>query len=430
MCYSKIMFLRRSFSFISEACKGFTLIKDPVWFKVSTFSLAIFFIGISDALLSFWIPNLLNNALKSSIMMGIVISFQSVIGLLADLIFPKLLKQVKVRRLIILAIIACLLTLLALVASSVMPFILLFLIAMVTWGLYYEFVGFAQYQFVVDSVPANNRSGAWGIIGIFRNLAYFLGPLLATFLILKGNVVLVVVISIFLLTAYVIISSSKKVHEKPIGFDFEKMNIFREMSHWLILSKRVWPMIVVSFIMGAIDATFWTTGAVLTIRLAEVNPLGSLFLPFYALPSLFTGLLVAKMGIFKGKKKLSEIFLLLSGIPLLAFMMSDHIYWLLLVVLVSSIMLGFSYPFAEGVFSDIEARLGSEKKHMFGLTGSIINLSYIIWPIVAGIITQELGDRMTFVIMGIITITVSSILLAVTPRKLKLPQKEVKAWVD
>jgi MFS family permease len=414
------MFLRRSFTFV----------KDPVWFKITTFSIAIFFIGISDALLSYWIPNLLEDVLRSPILVGIVISFQSVVGLFADLIFPKLLKQTKVRRLMILAIIACLLTMLTLVTSTWKPYIAIFLVSMATWGLYYEFVGFAQYQFVADSIPVTSRAGAWGVIGIFRNLAYFLGPLIAAYIMFKGNILMVVLIAIFLLIAYVVISASKKVHEKPIELDFEKMNIFREMGHWLTLSKRVWPMIIVSFVMGCIDATFWTTGAVLTEKLASVHYLGGLFLSFYALPSLFTGFIVARLGIFKGKKRLSIIFLLLSGIPLLAFSASEHIYWLLMVVLTSSIMLGISYPFAEGVFSDIEARLGSEKKHMVGLTGSVINLSYIIWPIVAGIITQELGDRMTFVIMGIITISVASLLLAITPKKLKLPQKEVRSWPD
>jgi MFS family permease len=300
------------------------MFRDPTWFKISTFSLAVFFIALSDALISFWAPNILQDTLGSPILMGIVISFQSVIGLVADLVFPKLLKFTRVRRLIILSIITCFLTMLMLFASTMRPMIILFLIAMATWGTYYELIGFAQYQFVADSVPAPIRSGAWGIIGIFRNLSYFLGPLLAAALLLRGNITLAIVIILFLVIAYLIISATKKSHEKAIELTVDKMNVFEELGHWLTLSRRVWPIIIVSFLMGAIDATFWTTGAVMTEKMAHVNPLGSLFLPLYAAPSLVTGFFIAKLGIAKGKKKLAEIFLLLAGIPLMVIGISSN----------------------------------------------------------------------------------------------------------
>jgi len=40
------------------------------------------------------------------------------------------------------------------------------------------------------------------------------------------------------------------------------------------------------------------------------------------------------------------------------------------------------------------------------------------------------GEKMTFVIVGVFTVVVSLVLLAVTPKKLRLPQGEIAGWKD
>ncbi len=72
--------------------------------------------------------------------------------------------------------------------------------------------------------------------------------------------------------------------------------------------------------------------------------------------------------------------------------------------------------------------MGKEKKDMIGLTSSVINISYIIWPVFAGLLASKVGERLTFSYMGVLVLTISIILLFVTPRKLKLPQTEIKTW--
>ena len=136
------------------------ILKNSVWSKVITLSLVLFFILLGDAILSFWVPNLLHDSLENIIAMGFIISFSSVIGLGTDLILPQLIKGISVRKLLILAIITSIIFSLLLIKASFTPLILIFLFGMVSWGLYYEFLGFAQQQFVADSVPLKLRSGA------------------------------------------------------------------------------------------------------------------------------------------------------------------------------------------------------------------------------------------------------------------------------
>ena len=151
-------------------------------------------------------------------------------------------------------------------------------------------------------------------------------------------------------------------------------------------------------------------------------------MPFYTLPSLFMGFVVAKWGIYSGKKKLSEIFLLLSGVFLVLLSLSEAIPWQLTCVLISSMLLSTAFPLTDAVYSDIVARMGRERKHLIGLSRSTISIAYIVGPVFAGFIAGIAGERLTFSLVGVIVIAVSAILLFTTPRKLKLPQTDLQKW--
>ncbi len=404
--------------------------KDPVWSKLIGFSIVVFLMKLADALVSFWAPELIQSSFNNSFMTGLVISFQSIVGFSADLIFPKLLKKAKVKKLIILAIFMSALTSICLYISSLRPWTIFFLIAMAIWGIYYELSSFGSYQFIDNTVPHDTKSAAWGILGVFTNLAYLLGPLIAVWLLLTGSLPILVFIVVLLLSAFILFSFKNRMQDTPLEPDIKDIKPQEELSHWQTLFSSTWPIIVITLLVGFIDSTFWTTGVVWTSKLIHQNPLGSLFLPFYQLPPLFMGLLVAKWGIYKGKKRLALKFLIVAGLFLVSLYIGNSIFWFLATVLASSIALSITYPLVEGVYSDIIQRLGRQRKHMIGLTSSVINISYIIWPPIAGLIAATAGEKMTFVYIGILTVIVSVILLFIMPKKLKVHQEEVAKWKD
>jgi MFS family permease len=403
---------------------------DKVWSKVILFSLTLFLLRLSDAIISFWAPNQIQSSLNSSVWMGFIISFQSIIGFGADLIFPTLLRTTKTKRLVFWAIIMSALTSFFLAASTVQPFIAIFLITMTLWGIYYEFVAFANYQFMGSVVPPHLRTAAWGIMGTFVNLAYFLGPLIAAAVLLKSYVLAEGIILVFLVLSLLLLSLFKGHRDVPAKIDIKEINPFTELKHWLTLSKHIWPVMILSLLLGFIDSTFWTTGAIWTEKLAKINYLGGLFLPFYQLPAIFLGAVVAGWGIYKGKKILTEKFLIVAGIFLIGLALNGSIYWQLAMVLLASSALSICYPLLEGVYTDIVARMGKEKNDLIGLTSSVVNISYIIWPPVVGIVAALIGERLTFSFVGVLVVVVSVILLFVTPKKLRLPQEEIKRWEE
>ncbi|KKT71460.1 MAG: hypothetical protein UW68_C0066G0004 [Candidatus Collierbacteria bacterium GW2011_GWB1_44_6] len=381
--------------------------------KVVILSVMLFFLYLGDGILSDWVPSFIQGSTKSSITMGLIISFSSVVGFLADLVFPGLLKKLKTKKLMLMAIGTSLLFCGILLWMIAWPILLLFLFSMAVWGLYYEFLGFGSQQFVSESVPLQSRSGVWAIMGVFRSLAYFLGPIIGSYVALSiGNSETVwVAVASVIVGLLIWLSWGKRNTNYATEITKERFLIWQEVKRWKTLSVHVWPILVISVVMGIVDATFWTTGTVLSDSMARDNWLGGMFLPAYMLPMVFVGIIVAKWGIYRGKKKIAETFMLVA-----------------LVSLLSGAALSIAWPMTEAVYSDITERMGYEGKHMMGLSSSTLSLAYIIGPVMAGGIAQLVGERLTFSVMGILMALVALILLIVTPRKLRLPQSEIQAW--
>ncbi len=403
--------------------------RDDVFPKVLSLSSILFFIFIADAILSFWVPNFLEDSLHgSAFVMGLVFSFSSIVGLLTDLLFPSLLKNFTVKKLILFAGLLGVGFLGILMLGTKLPVVWVFLLAMAMWGVYYEFLGFSSQQFIADTVPLKLRTSGWAILGTFKNLAYFLGPILAGWLLLQGNYTLAIIVGIFIVIGISILLFVSKKHERPVSFNVTEVNLWKEMDHWKVLFKAVWPIVLISIFLGLIDATFWTSGAVWTETLVKESFWGNFLLPVYQMPALFMGFVVAKWGIYKGKKKMALKFLFLASLFLILMVFNMPVSLYIMCVFMSSLMLGVTYPLIDATYTDIIARMGRERKHLVGLSNSTSTIAYIIGPIVAGFAADRIGNKMTFVLIGAVTLIVALVLYFATPRKLKLPESEIQAW--
>jgi MFS family permease len=234
-------------------------------------------------------------------------SFSSIAGLLADILIPQLLRGSSVRKLLVYAIGANLIFAILLSMTTLRPWIVIWLVAMAVWGVYYDLLGFANQQFVAETVDTPRRPGVWAVIRAFAALAYLVGPVVASMLISKGDQVVIGTAAALTLTG-AFIFGSLRMQRQAAQIDIEEVSVLRELEHWVELLRHVWPVIMVSLMLGLVDATFWTVGAVWSEVLAKSSWMGSLFLPMYTLPSLFMGLIVSRMGIYRQKKEKSGYF--------------------------------------------------------------------------------------------------------------------------
>lgn len=404
------------------------------WGKIVMVSMMLFFVYLGDGILSDWVPSFVQSSTHSSLVMGLIISFSSMVGFGADLVFPEILKNFKTKKLILMGIGTSLIFSGVLLWTINRPLLVLFLVAMAVWGLYYEFLGFGGQQFVAESVPMVSRSGAWAVLGIFKSLAYFFGPIMGSYIALnKGDNETVLTAASSVVIGYLIWifwgkgngDTSKKIEQVT---NVDRFSIWKEIKHWKSLAEHVWPVLVLSIAMGLVDATFWTTGTVLSDTLATQHWLGGMFLPFYTLPMVVVGVVVAKWGIYKGKKKIAEIFMLIAGILLTCIVLGNSIYFMLLISLLTGTSLAIAWPLTDAVYSDITERMGRSGKHMMGLSSSTLSLAYILGPVLAGFIAQLVGEKLTFSVVGIFMSLVAICLLLVTPKKLRLPQVEIQSW--
>jgi len=399
-----------------------------MWLRVGAFGVILFFVLLSDAVLSDWVPGYMQGVLGSPMKMGLMMAFSSVIGFSMDLVFPQMLRTSGVRKLAGGAIVGSLVFLLSMFGSTWFSYGLILLVGMAAWGVYYELDSFMTKQFVAGVAPRELRSAVWGIVGVIRNLAYFLGPIIGAVMLERGDRAVVLGAGGVLAFAYIMFLLIKLPHSNDAAEEIHPVHIIEEIKYWFSLEKRIWPVLVLSLVAGIVDATFWTTGTVLNDHLALKSDIGGWFLPAYMLPSLFIGLIVAKWGISEGKKKWAETLMMLGGICLGMIAWVRSVEAIILIVIVASIFMSLSWPLMDAVYTDLVARSRRGRKHMIGLSSSTLSLAYVVGPILAGWLSGRFGEVETFAIVGWGVVVTMIFLLFVTPKKLHLPQVEMKSW--
>lgn len=389
-----------------------------MWRKVSIFLIILFFVLLSDAVLSDWVPGYLQGVLGSPLKMGLMMAVSSVVGLLMDLIFPQILRQSGVRKLAGGAIVGSMIFLLSMFSSTWWSYGLILIVGMAAWGIYYELDSFMTQQFVAGVAPRNERSCVWGVVGVVRSLAYFVGPIIGGYIAGYGDRAVVSVAGGVLFVAYLLFLLMRLPRSEEADVDFHGIHLKQELLHWVSLGRRVWPVLLISLMAGLVDATFWTTGTTIS----------GWFVSAYMLPFLFVGILFAKWGINIGKKKWAERFVLLGGLGLMLLGWVEPGWLQLICVFVSGICFALAWPLTDAVYTDLVARARKGRKHIMGMSSAAFSLAYIVGPIMAGWVSGEVGETKTFSLLGGLVVMAAGILLVMTPTKLRLPQEEIQSW--
>lgn len=387
----------------------------------------LFFIFLSDSILSYFTPYAIEEQ-HGAFMMGLIMSVSSIAGILFDFIFPQFVNRVSVNKLIFFTILANILFISALILYSLSPFILFVLMGVISWGIYFELLGFSRQQFVANSISHQFHASAWGILETVRGFAYMAGSFITSLALVKGQIPTLLIAAMFTAGALILFVFRKKRHSEEVLIKSTKANLWDEFDKWKLLLSKTKIIIATSVLISLIDATVWTVGVVWAEKIAHMNYWGDFFIPVYEFPILLLGLLIAKIGITSGKKVKSELTLLASGIALSCLYFLTEPVLFIFVVLIMSIFLTISYTLNAAVFSNLEERMGIEKRHLIGLSQSTASFSYIVGPILAGTLASRVGEQMTFVYVGLFVALSSAFLFLITPKKIKLPQREIHGW--
>lgn len=382
--------------------------------------LMIFFFAIFDGIFSFITPIFITQQGISESMMGIIIGTSSIAGLIFDLLLCRYLKDTKYRLIYFLMFIICFAYPLILWGANS---VLMFIIAMAFWGLYYDLFDLAKYDFITRKIKKNEYSASFGILGIFIDLGYLLGPFIAGFLFYKvvgfqPFLAAWIFLGLSLICYFIILNLKPK--ESLVNTATKKnrsaINIIKELVLWKKIGNLILPILCLTFFLNIIDSFYWTIGPLLTQNISILGDLGSLFMVAYIFPPLIIGWFVGSVTNRLGKKKTAFYALLASSLIFCLFTFINSSIILIAMSFGASFCLAFAWPAISGAYADYMNESPNLEKEINTLQDSFTNLGYIIGPIIAGFSSQYLGHLASFSLLGLIGLVLSLIFMKITPK--------------
>lgn len=385
----------------------------------------LFFWVLFDGILEYILPVLIVENGFTKTMMGIIIGTSSIAGLVFDLFICKYLRNTNFRRIYLMMFIV----------GAIYPLMLwktkifwVYVLAMAIWGLYYDFYNFGNYDFIGRHTKKSEHSSSFGVLKVFGGLGYMLAPLIAGFLIgervgFKPFAMSWIFLGISFIFFLILIFFTKKIETQEEKAEKKPMSFFREFSLLGEVGKLIYPVLIVTFTICLIDATFWTVGPLLAESLGDMSSLAGMFLSAFLLPTLIVGWFVGDITVWLGKKRTAIAALFFGSLIISSFVFIHNPIVLVGATFFAAIFIAFIGPSIDGAYADYISESPKVEKEIEGLTDSLTNLGYIVGPIFAGILADHVGDYATFTVVGAFGAVTAIILFFITPKHIKVVVK-------
>lgn len=387
-------------------------------------------ITIADSTMGYVVPLLLENLTSGNdALLGLILSTSSMAGIIVDFLFAKLFpKKNSWFFLRILFIFMFFFPLPFLLFRSVIASIF----GMFAWGIYFEAMIFSNFHAIHEQVKESEHAWAWGISGILRNVGWVIGPLIASNL-YDVDPIMPVRFAIFAYFAGLIFlgilalvaHKGKKAPRNESEFVMAHRSFATEVSIWKTYGKVLWPLLLFTLLYFFIESAFFSIGPIYGEQLKGIHPWGGLFVSLYSVPGLFVGFLLSILSKPFGKKRLSFIGGIIAGLGFIAMGFTQSIPVILFLTFMAAIGMCVWQPALDAVFQDYVGRAKSFGNDLIGLTAMAGSLSYIVGPIVNGLLSEYIGEQNVFVFWGVVALLYSTLLFFIVKRKVHLPQTEV-----
>lgn len=386
----------------------------------------ILFVYLADAIMSYVTPTYLESNLSSSLAVGLIYSISSLTGLVMDVLVGEVFRKQRYRSFLRLGI--------TLGIAFPLSFILLpaqlitFVIGMMIWGIYFEFLSFSNSQVIIEKTEKSHYESAWSKIYFFRAFALTIGPILGSLLIgISFNHAFFAAIFFVGIAFLLFLFNPFTTKEKPALEDKtpqSSISIPHQLKLWATFGKRLWLLIIFYLVIIFVDATFWTIGAILSEEIQQNNGgIPGIMIVLYTLPMFFMGFFTKKAAQNLGKKRVAFISAFIGSIFLILSSVSSDFPLILVFTFLFSVCISLTWPEIRGTFADYQSRLYKTRKSLMGMESSIYSVGYIIGPILSGLLADIYGHQGVFLIMGIALGVISLLCLLFVPRKIYLPQK-------
>ena len=381
----------------------------------------IFFWSIFDGILTYILPLLISEHGFSKSDMGMILGSSSFAGAVFDIVVSKYLKTPHYRKLYASVFILSFSFLGILYFAST---VWIFLLAMAVWGIYWDLFHFANFDFISRTTPEKEHSSSFGIQGIFHSLGILIAPIIAGLLIETTIDSKPFIVSGWMLFLSIIVyiglwiqsKKSEEIAAKPVQRSTDWKH---EYKIWLMITKQLAPVLVLTFLIYITDAFFWTIGPLIAEH-GEFGKFGGFLLAAYSFPSLIIGWFVGTISNRFGKKRTAVYSFLIGSCVLSLFMFVKEPISMIVLVSIASSCIGLSFPALNGAYADYIFETQIYEKEIQGIVDFFYNIGWMIGPMLAGILAQIFGNAESFSILAIFCAGVSIILVLKMPRKIRL----------
>lgn len=383
----------------------------------------------ADATLAYTFPILLNAKLNSPATVGTIMAFSSFVGIICDMLFPKLLARFTWHRLVLFAAIASIGFTVSVFLSSYLP-ILFGLIAVSIWGTYYELIGFSQDRFVVHTVARARYMRTWALIGIASLFAIIVGPLFGAYVMHVGlltHALALIAIQVGAVAAalYVarLLRRRREVYQPFTEETSDTSSLFGAFKYWRHLIIPLAPVLCTVFIFRALEASYWMFGALFAQQIGGVfEGREWLYLLLYTLPFALVALTLTRVRTIIPKRRTAHSLLVGGGICIAAALLARQSPFLFISLLLIGNTCFAAMPFLMStVSSGVQEYLPDRfRPYVTGLVATTSSLAYIIAPLIGGTIAERVGFETVFHTWAWSAVLVGLLLIMFSPKHIKI----------
>lgn len=356
--------------------------------------------GLADAIISFYIPIQIQTYVQDLTLFGFLLAFSSLVGAFSDPIIGFLSNRVRY----VVLLLAGLLLSTVLAMSALLPFsIILILWLMAIWGIYYECINVAIFSYVSRHQAASGQAKSFGVIYLFVNVAYVIGPIIGGYVFAHGGRTIYGLCLLFIAGALALIPQLAALHKhkEKILLDYQpqpKYSLRKQFKSFRKVWRYAAVFFVAIFLFNVWDAFVWDLVPIQSIGGSAVDAglITAVFTIPLAVLSGYGGAIADKFGrnvTFLAGLLVASFFTLLFGLQ-------TNTAGALVTAGLSSLGFAFAYPAMMGRTTDEGQDHQSEIGNLAAVQRLFVNGGFILGPIIGGYVAQMVGVRHAFTILG------------------------------
>ncbi|MGV8176230.1 MAG: MFS transporter [Candidatus Bilamarchaeaceae archaeon] len=393
---------------------------------IYVFGAMLLFFMLFDGIMSYLIPLVILEHGLSMTLIGVILSTAAISGAFFDFAIYRIFKDAFYRRLFMVMFAV------AFVYISTVWFaetFLLYVLAMVMWGFYYDLRSFGTIDFISRYSKKKDLPSNFGIIQSFQSIGYLLAPLVAGFVIFDvvdwepfvlAGAFLAVSAFFFMV---VLFEARRKRQHMPGGDHSARGGFSAEVAGWKRVGRIMLPVLALAAFVAVFDSFFMAIGPLVAENL-PLEPFDGLFMFAYFLPPMLIGGIIGRITGRFGEKKTALFGLLIGSLVITTIILFANPFEAIAVVFISACFTCMMMPVVQSIYGRCIHESPKEKKEVQELGDFATNFGYIIGPVFAGLIADSFGNVAAFSVLGAIGTVVALALLVFMPERFSIKAKK------